>query len=104
VMGMFLDTMVLLLIMVPVVLPVMRLVGIDPVFFGVVIVLNMMIGLSTPPFGVLLFIVSNTTGTPLNDVIRQIWPFLAIMIVSLVVLILFPDIVLFVPRLMGYEG
>ncbi len=104
VMGMFLDTMVLLLIMVPVVLPVMRLVGIDPVFFGVVIVLNMMIGLSTPPFGVLLFIVSSTTGTPLQDVIRQIWPFLAIMIVSLVILILFPDIVLFVPRLMGYAG
>ena len=104
VMGMFLDTMVLLLIMVPVVLPVMRLVGIDPVFFGVVIVLNMMIGLSTPPFGVLLFIVSSTTGTPLQDVIRQIWPFLGIMIVSLIVLILFPDIVLFVPRLMGYGG
>ncbi len=104
VMGMFLDTMVLLLIMVPVVLPVMRLVGIDPVFFGVVIVLNMMIGLSTPPFGVLLFIVSSTTGTPLQDVIRQIWPFLAIMIVSLIILILFPDIVLFVPRLMGYGG
>lgn len=103
-MGMFLDTMVLLLIMVPVVLPVMRLVGIDPVFFGVVIVLNMMIGLSTPPFGVLLFIVSNTTGTPLQDVIRQIWPFLSIMIASLVILILFPDIVLFVPRLLGYEG
>ena len=103
-MGMFLDTMVLLLIMVPVVLPVMRLVGIDPVFFGVVIVLNMMIGLSTPPFGVLLFIVSSTTGTPLQDVIRQIWPFLGIMIVSLIVLILFPDIVLFVPRLMGYGG
>lgn len=104
VMGMFLDTMVLLLIMVPVVLPVMRLVGIDPVFFGVVIVLNMMIGLSTPPFGVLLFIVSSTTGTPLQDVIRQIWPFLGIMIVSLIILIFFPDIVLFVPRLMGYEG
>jgi tripartite ATP-independent transporter DctM subunit len=103
-MGMFLDTMVLLLIMVPVVLPVMRLVGIDPVFFGVVIVLNMMIGLSTPPFGVLLFIVSSTTGTPLQDVIRQIWPFLGIMIVSLIILIFFPDIVLFVPRLMGYGG
>lgn len=104
VMGMFLDTMVLLLIMVPVVLPVMRLVGIDPVFFGVVIVLNMMIGLSTPPFGVLLFIVSSTTGTPLQGVIKEIRPFLAIMIAALVVLILFPDIVLFVPRLLGYGG
>ncbi len=104
VMGMFLDTMVLLLIMIPVVLPIMRLVGIDPVHFGVVIVLNMMIGLSTPPFGVLLFIVSSTTRTALKDVIREIWPFLGIMIVALIILILFPDIVLFVPRLMGYGG
>ena len=104
VMGMFLDTMVLLLIMIPVVLPVMEQVGIDPVYFGVVIVLNMMIGLSTPPFGVLLFIVSSTTGTPLQAVISQIWPFLAIMIASLVVLILVPEIVLFVPRLLGYGG
>ena len=104
VMGMFLDTMVLLLIMIPVVLPVMRLAGIDPVFFGVVIVLNMMIGLSTPPFGVLLFIVSSTTRTALQDVIREIWPFLAIMLAALAVLILFPDIVLWVPRMLGYEG
>jgi TRAP-type C4-dicarboxylate transport system permease large subunit len=86
------------------VLPIMRLVGIDPVHFGVVIVLNMMIGLSTPPFGVLLFIVSNTTRTALKDVIREIWPFLGIMLVALVVLILFPDIVLWVPRLLGYGG
>jgi tripartite ATP-independent transporter DctM subunit len=104
VMGMFLDTMVLLLIMVPVVLPVMRLVGIDPVYFGVVIVLNMMIGLSTPPFGVLLFIVSSTTRTALQDVIREIWPFLGIMLVALIILILFPDIVLWVPRMIGYGG
>jgi tripartite ATP-independent transporter DctM subunit len=104
VMGMFLDTMVLLLIMIPVVLPIMRLVGIDPVHFGVVIVLNMMIGLSTPPFGVLLFIVSSTTRTALKDVIREIWPFLGIMLVALLVLILFPDIVLWVPRLLGYGG
>jgi len=104
VMGMFLDTMVLLLIMIPVVLPVLGQAGIDPVFFGVVIVLNMMIGLSTPPFGMLLFIVSSTTRTALEDVIREIRPFLAIMLAALVILILFPDIVLWVPRLLGYEG
>ena len=104
VMGMFLDTMVLLLIMIPVVLPILGPAGIDPVHFGVVIVLNMMIGLSTPPFGVLLFIVASTTRTVLNDVIREIWPFLGIMIVALVILILFPDIVLAVPRMMGYGG
>jgi tripartite ATP-independent transporter DctM subunit len=104
VMGMFLDTMVLLLIMIPVVLPILGQVGIDPIHFGVVIVLNMMIGLSTPPFGVLLFIVSSTTRTPLRDVIREIWPFLGIMATTLVILMIFPDIVLWVPRLLGYRG
>lgn len=104
VMGMFLDTMVLLLIMIPVVLPILQQAGIDPVFFGVIIVLNMMIGLSTPPFGVLLFVVSSTTATPLKDVIREIWPFLGIMIVTLIILIFSPDVVLWVPRLLGYEG
>lgn len=104
VMGMFLDTMVLLLIMVPVVLPILQQAGIDPVFFGVIIVLNMMIGLSTPPFGVLLFVVSSTTATPLKDVIREIWPFLGIMIITLIILIFSPDVVLWVPRLLGYEG
>ncbi len=104
VMGMFFDTMVLLLIIIPVVLPILGQAGIDPIHFGVVIVLNMMIGLSTPPFGVLLFIVSSTTRTPLKEVIREIWPFLGIMIVTLIVLILVPDIVLWVPRLIGYRG
>jgi tripartite ATP-independent transporter DctM subunit len=103
-MGMFLDTMVLLLIMIPVVLPILGQVGIDPIHFGVVIVLNMMIGLSTPPFGVLLFIVSSTTRTPLKDVMREIWPFLSVMIITLAILIIFPDIVLWVPRLLGYQG
>lgn len=102
VMGMFLDTMVMLLIMIPIVLPVLGPVGIDPVHFGVVITLNMMIGLSTPPFGVLLFVVSSMTKTPLGEVIREIWPFLGIMGVTLVILMFAPDVVLFVPRLLGY--
>lgn len=104
VLGMFLDTTVLLLIMIPITFPVMVAAGVDPVHFGVVIVLNMMIGLSTPPFGVCLFIISQMTATPLRDVIREIWPFLGIMVVTLVVLILFPDITLYFPRLIGYEG
>lgn len=102
VMGMFLDTLVMLLIMVPSVLPILAQAGIDPVHFGVIITLNMMIGLSTPPFGVILFVVSSMTRTPLKDVIREIWPFLGIMIVTLIILILVPDIVLWFPRILGY--
>lgn len=104
VMGMFLDTLVMLLIMVPIVLPILAQAGIDPVHFGVIITLNMMIGLSTPPFGVILFVVSSMTRTPLKDVIHEIWPFLGIMIVTLIILILAPDIVLWFPRVLGYAG
>lgn len=104
VLGMFLDTTVLLLIMIPITFPIMVAAGIDPIHFGVVIVLNMMIGLSTPPFGVCLFIVSQMTDTPLRDVIKEIWPFIGIMLATLLILILVPDITLFFPRMIGYNG
>ncbi len=100
--GCFLDTMVLLLIVVPVVLPAATLAGIDPVHFGVVIVLNMMIGLSTPPFGMLLFIVSGLTDTPLSKVIKEIMPFLATLVGVLLLCTYVPGIVLFLPRVFGY--
>ena len=104
VLGAFFDTIVLLLVVIPIVLPVMTGAGIDPIHFGVVITLNMMIGLCTPPFGVLLFIVSSMTRTPLRDVIRELWPFLAIMVTALVILMFVPDIVLWIPRVLGYDG
>lgn len=104
VLGMFLDTIVLLLVMVPIVMPVMRAAGVDPVHFGVVITLNMMIGLSTPPMGMLLLIMSNLTKTPLSAVIRDIWPFLTMMVAVLLVLVLVPDISLWLPRRLGYSG
>jgi len=104
VLGMFLDTIVLLLVMVPIVLPAMNAAGVDPVHLGVVITLNMMIGLSTPPMGVLLLLMSNLTSTPLGDVIREIWPFLLNLIFTLMVLIFFPAISLWLPGLLGYSG
>lgn len=104
VLGMFLDTIVLLLVMVPIVLPAMNAAGVDPVHLGVVLTLNMMIGLSTPPMGVLLLLMSNLTSTPLRQIIHEIWPFLVNLLVSLTVLILFPSISLWVPRLLGYSG
>jgi TRAP-type C4-dicarboxylate transport system permease large subunit len=90
--------------MVPITFPIMVAAGVDPIHFGVVIVLNMMIGLSTPPFGVNLFIISQMTKTPLRDVIREIFPFIGMMLLTLVILILVPDLVLWFPRLIGYAG
>jgi tripartite ATP-independent transporter DctM subunit len=101
ILGCFIDTIVLLLIVVPIVLPVAAGAGIDPVHFGVVIVLNMMIGLATPPFGMLLFIVSGLTKTPLSKVIKEMVPFLAILIGVLFLCTYVPGTVLFLPGLLA---
>jgi tripartite ATP-independent transporter DctM subunit len=99
--GMFIDTSTITVVFVPMVLPLVKLLGIDLVHFGVIVVLNMMIGLSTPPFGVLLFIVSGISDTPLNKVIKEILPMIAVMIGLLFLLTYVPDIILFLPRLFG---
>jgi TRAP-type C4-dicarboxylate transport system permease large subunit len=98
--GMFIDTSTITVVFVPIVLPLVTLLGIDLVHFGVVVVLNMMIGLSTPPFGILLFIVSGVSDTPLGGVIREILPMVLVMIILLFVLTYVPQLVLFLPGLM----
>jgi len=74
------------------------------VHFGVVIVVNMMIGLITPPYGVLLFVINGLTGIPLRDMIRELWPFLLILVAALLLMVLVPETVLWLPRRFGYEG
>jgi C4-dicarboxylate transporter, DctM subunit len=74
------------------------------VHFGVVTVFNIMIGLVTPPYGLLLFIISAISGAPLRMIIRDTMPFVYAMIVALLVITYFPDTVLWLPRMMGYKG
>jgi len=102
VLGCFIDTIVLLLVVVPIVLPVAHHAGIDSVHLGVVLVLNMMIGLATPPFGMLLFIISGITETPLGKIVRESVPFIAILIVVLFLCTYVPGLVLWLPRIAGY--
>ena len=102
ILGMFVDTSCIQVVFVPMVLPLVKAMGIDLVHFGVVIVLNMMIGLSTPPFGMLLFIVSGISGTPLKVVIKEIFPMLLVLIIVLLMITYIPDIVLFIPRSVGW--
>ena len=104
VLGCFLEGTTILLIIVPVLLPTAQALGIDPVHFGVVAVVNIMIGLITPPYGLLLFMMVKIAEIPLKDLVREIMPFLAVMIGSLAVITLVPDLVLFLPRLLGYKG
>ena len=105
VLGMFIDTSVIQVVFIPILLPIAKAFGIDLVHFGLVVIFNMMIGLSTPPFGMLLFITSGISGTPLKDVIKEIIGPLVTMLIVLVIITYFPDVVLFLPRmLMGYTG
>lgn len=102
--GCFLEGTTILLVIVPVLLPTARLLGIDPVHFGVIAVINIMIGLVTPPYGLLLFMMVKIADVPLKDMVREVMPFLAVMLAALAVITLVPDVVLALPRLMGYKG
>ena len=104
VLGCFLEGTTILLIIVPVLLPTAQALGIDPVHFGVVAVVNIMIGLITPPYGLLLFMMVKIAEVPLRDLVREVMPFLYVMIGALALITLVPDLVLFLPRLLGYKG
>ena len=102
--GCFLDVSVLLLVFVPMLLPAVQMLGIDLVHFGVLVVLNMMIGLIHPPFGMLLFVTKALTGIPIGEMMREGWLFLVMLLALLLAITVFPDIVLWLPRTMGYGG
>ena len=104
VLGCLLDATTIILVIVPLFVPTCRALGIDLVHFGVVTVVNCMIGLITPPYGILLFVVNAITGIPLRDIIREIWVFIALLVAALLVMILVPGVVLWLPRTFGYAG
>ncbi|AKI02004.1 TRAP transporter, DctM subunit [Hoeflea sp. IMCC20628] len=100
--GAVFDTLLMLLVMVPILLPSVHALGIDSVHFGVVVIVNMMIGLITPPYGELLFLIGGVSKIPLAELIREIWGFILTLLIALLLIILFPDLVLFIPRMAGY--
>jgi len=104
VLGCFLDVSVLLLVFVPMLLPAVKLLGIDLVHFGVLVVLNMMIGLIHPPFGMLLFVIKALTGIPIGAMMKEGWPFLLMLLALLIAMTVFPQIVLWLPQTMGYRA
>ena len=102
--GCLLEGSTVLLVIVPILIPAAKALGIDPVHFGVIVVVNIMIGLLTPPFGLLLFVVANMTKQPLMAVVREAVPFIAMAMVVLAIIVLVPETVLWLPRVMGYKG
>ena len=104
VLGCLLEGSTIILVILPIFIPTAKALGIDLVHFGVVAVVNIMIGLITPPYGLLLFIISAISGAPLRGIIRDTMPFVWAMIAALAIITFLPDTVLWLPRLMGYKG
>jgi len=104
VLGCLLEGSTILLVIVPIFIPTAKALGIDLVHFGVVVVVNIMIGLLTPPYGLLLFVLANMTRQPLGAIVREAMPFIAAALLVLLIITLFPDTILWLPRLIGYKG
>ena len=102
--GCILDATVIILVIIPLFIPTCNALGIDLIHFGVLIVVNSMIGLITPPYGMLLFVINAVTGIQLKEIIGEVWPFLGILIAALLVMTLVPEITLWLPRYFGYQG
>jgi len=102
--GALLDATTIILVILPLFIPSCHKLGIDLVHFGVIAVINCMIGLITPPYGMLLFVINAVTDIPLGEIIHETWIFIAVLIGALLVLILVPDLVLWLPREFGYLG
>lgn len=102
--GCLLDATTIILVIVPLFIPTCVALEIDLVHFGILVVVNSMIGLITPPYGILLFVINAVTDIPLREIISEIWAFLIVLILALLLMILVPDVVLWLPRLFGYQG
>jgi tripartite ATP-independent transporter DctM subunit len=98
-MGCIMETLATIIILVPVLLPLIKSLGIDPLHFGVVMVVNLSIGLATPPVGVNLFVASSIAKIPLERISKSIWLFLVALLVPLALITYIPQITLWVPQL-----
>jgi C4-dicarboxylate transporter DctM subunit len=104
VLGCLLEGTTILLVVVPIFIPTAKALGIDLVHFGVVVVVNIMIGLLTPPYGLLLFVLASMTKQSLGSIVREAMPFILAALVVLAVIAAVPDAVLWLPKLLGYKG
>jgi tripartite ATP-independent transporter DctM subunit len=102
VVGMFLESNAAYIMLVPLLHPIAIQYGIDPLHFGFLFVLNLVIGMLTPPVGVVLFVVSGITGVRMRELVLNAWPFIALMYAVLLLCMLFPPLVTTLPRALGY--
>lgn len=94
------ETLGIMLLTVPILLPVVTQIGVDPVHFGVMMTLNLMIGQLTPPFGICLYCVSNVSKISVFDLVKEVWPFIVALLVVLLLITFIPPITMYLPNLM----
>jgi len=102
ILGAIIENIILLLILVPMLVPAMTQMGVDPIHFGVMMVFNIMVGQLTPPMGLSLYVAQDITGMPFDRVCRSVIPFYIPIVIALLFVTYVPSIVLFVPRLFGF--
>jgi len=100
--GMFIESNAAYIMLVPLLAPIALSYGIDPLLFGFLFVLNLVVGMMTPPVGILLFVMCGISKISLQDLIKSAWPFIVLQYVVLGLCIAFPDIVTWLPRTLGY--
>ncbi len=98
--GCFMDTTPAILILAPILMPVAASIGVDPIHFGLIMVANLAIGFITPPLGINLFVASRIADSPMEVILKGIMPFIAVMLLCLMMITFIPDIVMFLPNLM----
>ncbi len=102
VLGMFLESIAIILITTPILLPTMISLGIDPIWYGVLLMINLELAMITPPVGMNLFVIKGITGAQLGTIVRGAAPFVAIMVAGLGVLIAVPELATWLPAAAGF--
>jgi len=102
ILGMFMETIAIMIILVPILIPLLTAFGIDLTHFGIVLLVNLVIGQLTPPVGVLLFVSSSVSRTPLSAILVEMAPFLVALIVTLIVLTYLPALSLWLPNFLNH--
>jgi len=102
VLGMFLETIAIILVTTPIVMPVLDSFGIDPVWYGILLMINLELALITPPVGMNLFVIKGIARAPMGEIIRGIVPYVGLMLAGLLIVLLFPQLTLWLPKTMGY--
>ena len=103
ILGMFMETISIMMISLPIFMPIVNMLGFDPVWFGIIMLINFEMGMTTPPFGMMLFVMKGVAAEDISikEIIYAAMPFLCCDAVAMIILILFPSLVLWLPGLMG---